>query len=604
MKSNFNKHNFHIPVMGICYTIDTPIKVAHLGISSVVSLVDDILLEKMREFYCTKFNKFFEPINKNQLGSRSQRITSYLNLLDQIVTEKCEELKNSITKKSEELNKYFDLLPSFSTLKKEFNEKVQNNVHIQELKNWLNENLTVGAIDVNIMTKMDRENYLNGEKLSEEYNDGRAALKGYAESNLNSSVILSSGMNPKLYNYLENFKDFYPDINGNIKKKIVLKVSDYRSALIQGKFLAKKGLWVSEYRVESGLNCGGHAFATAGYLMGPILEEFKNSKQELIQTTFDILKTALHEKNMECPTNPLALKITAQGGVGTNVEHEFLLDYYQVDSVGWGSPFMIVDDIIAIDDKTKQMLIDATEEDLYLSNISPLQVPFNNLRNNTKDAERNNFIQKNTPGTPCTKKFSAGNFEFTDTAICLASRQYQTLKIEQLKSQNLTKEEYDKEFDNIISKSCICVGLGTSALLKYNLDTTAEGKGVSVCPGPNLAYFSEAVSLDKMVSHIYGRTNIIKRDDRPNMYVKELGLYIDNLKKSIANLKKPVHPVEFKFYKNYQINLKEGIKYYKELFAIHKHKFSYEKNDLIADFEKYEIELEKLSVDWDNFNQK
>ena len=42
--------------------------------------------------------------------------------------------------------------------------------------------------------------------------------------------------------------------NGNLEKKVILKISDYRSALIQGKFLAKKGIWISEYRVESGLN--------------------------------------------------------------------------------------------------------------------------------------------------------------------------------------------------------------------------------------------------------------------------------------------------------------------------------------------------------------
>ena len=44
-------------------------------------------------------------------------------------------------------------------------------------------------------------------------------------------------------------------------------MSDFRSALIQGKFLAKKGLEVAEFRIESGLNCGGHAFATDGHLM-------------------------------------------------------------------------------------------------------------------------------------------------------------------------------------------------------------------------------------------------------------------------------------------------------------------------------------------------
>ena len=74
-------------------------------------------------------------------------------------------------------------------------------------------------------------------------------------------------------------------------------MSDYRSALIQGKYLAKKGIWVSEFRIESGLNCGGHAFATEGHLMGPILEEFKTNKQELIDSLFEIYNAAIIKKS-------------------------------------------------------------------------------------------------------------------------------------------------------------------------------------------------------------------------------------------------------------------------------------------------------------------
>ena len=43
-------HNFHIPVMGLAYTIDSPIRVAHFGISSVISITDDELTEKMRAY--------------------------------------------------------------------------------------------------------------------------------------------------------------------------------------------------------------------------------------------------------------------------------------------------------------------------------------------------------------------------------------------------------------------------------------------------------------------------------------------------------------------------------------------------------------------------
>ena len=44
-------HSFHIPVMGIGFTIDTPLKVSKYGIDSVISLVDDVLLEKIRKSY-------------------------------------------------------------------------------------------------------------------------------------------------------------------------------------------------------------------------------------------------------------------------------------------------------------------------------------------------------------------------------------------------------------------------------------------------------------------------------------------------------------------------------------------------------------------------
>ena len=49
-------HTFHIPVLGLAYSVDTPIKVARYGISSVVSIVDDILIERMRQLYTEKNN--------------------------------------------------------------------------------------------------------------------------------------------------------------------------------------------------------------------------------------------------------------------------------------------------------------------------------------------------------------------------------------------------------------------------------------------------------------------------------------------------------------------------------------------------------------------
>ena len=46
--------------------------------------------------------------------------------------------------------------------------------------------MRAGSIDVNIMSKLDRTNYAkDGTILSDEFNDAKAALRGYAESTLN-----------------------------------------------------------------------------------------------------------------------------------------------------------------------------------------------------------------------------------------------------------------------------------------------------------------------------------------------------------------------------------------------------------------------------------
>ena len=588
-------HSFHIPVLGIGYSIDTPVKVAHLGISSVISLLDDILMEKLREFYSLKFDLPFQAISEKIEDFRAKRITAYLNLVDKIARDKFEELKSTYDQKSSEFSRYIEMLNESSTLKQKY-QQLKQNWNDLDVKEWIHENLTMGSIDVNIMTKVDKENYRNQKKLPIEFNDGHAALRGFVNSDLTSSVVLSAGMSPRLYNYLETFTEFYPDQDFNLKKKITLKVSDHRSALIQGKYLAKKGLWVSEYRIESGLNCGGHAFPTTGFLLGPVLEEINRNRKDLISQTFELLKIALKAKNRPCPTEPLAVKITAQGGVGTAEEHQFLADHYNLDSVGWGTPFLLVPEVVNVDKKTLELLCDAKEEDLYISDISPLGVPFNNLRGNTKDLEKEEYIQKNTPGNPCPKKYAALCNEFGEPTLCTASRKYQKLKINELKSKDLRLEEYNEEYKKIVDKSCICVGLGTSALLVHNLDTRVEKPGVSVCPGPNMAYFSEVMTLKEMVDHIYGKINVIKNKDRPNMFIKELMIYIDYLKSKLDETARPYTEKQQEYFTTFRDNLEKGIQYYKELFSQVKINFRDKKTRLIADLEKSEYQLKNLPL--------
>jgi len=592
MQKKINPHTFHIPVMGLAFTIDSPIKVAKYGISSVISIVDDVIIEKMNEYYSNKFKIPFQEISTKVEDYRAKRITSYLNTVDTIVKHKFETLKKSFEEKSSEFEKYMDLLPDFSDLKQNFVETVQNNTLKEDVANWIQSNLKPGNIDVNIMTKLDKPNYNKKELLPSEFNDAHAALRGFANSNLESSVVLSAGMNPRLYSYFENFNDFFPTENGFQKKKIILKVSDYRSALIQGKFLAKKGLWVSEYRIESGLNCGGHAFASDGYLLGPILEEFKLNKDALIADIHSILIAALENKNKPVPNSPMNLDITVQGGVGTSEEHEFLLDNYNVNSVGWGSPFLLVPEASTVDSKTIEALKKAKEKDLYLSNISPLGVPFNSLRGNTNEIFKNERIADSKAGSSCPKKFLASNTEYTEKVICTASKKYQTIKLNELEQEDLNATEHAKKFQQITEKACLCEGLSNAALIEYGIEKKGEKQGVAICPGPNMAYFSKELSLKEMVHHIYGKANVIATANRPHMFIKELEMYVAYFSNKVNDVSDSFNKKQEKYLTTFQHNLNDGINYYHSLFS----KFELNSEILLSELEHLKNELFEIKV--------
>lgn len=577
--------------MGLAFSVDTPIKVAHYGIDSVISIMDDDLVEKMRKVYSQKLNKPFIDITTKEEDFRAKRITAYLNLVDEIVQQNFESLKNSFGETNGEFEKYIELLPDDSQLRSKYYEAAANN-ELNEIKDWAISQLRLGSIDVNIMTKVDGAVYNKNEKLPVKHNLAHASLRGFANSNLNSSIVLSAGMNPRLYSYFEEFEDFYPDKNGDLKKKIILKVSDYRSALIQGKFLAKKGLWISEYRIESGLNCGGHAFATDGFLMGPILEEFKNNRTSLLEINHQIYTEALSKKEIEFNGLPHEQKITAQGGVGTYDEQTFLLDHYKIDSVGWGTPFLLVPEVTNVDEKTLSLLSGAKEDDLYLSRISPLGVPFNSIKGSTKDIEKLKNALNGKPGSPCPKKYLQSNTEFSEQPICTASIKYQTQKIAELKSQNLGKIEYEKRYKKIIDKACLCVGLATSAVKNHNAATKIDGENVLVCPGPNMAYFSSIVSLKEMVDHIYGRTNIILRKNRPNMFMKELKLYLNYLKEEIEQVQELPSDNRLKYFETFRDNITAGIEYYKNSFAATRNKVNAIKDTLLIELTELETEFE------------
>jgi len=577
-----SQHTFHIPVMGTAFTADSPLKVAHYGINTVIALADDVLLERLRKYYSDLNDIYYDEIKNNTVDYRADRITAYLDVVNKIVSDKFDEFTTSTKDKFEEVKKYFAMLPDSSDVKREFNKLIENSFSFEDLSVWLKDNLSMGSIDVNIMTKVDKKNYFKKEELPSEYNDAHAGLRGYANSDLASSVIFSAGMNPRLYGYIAHFDDFFPDTNGYIKKKIILKVSDYRSAIIQGKFLAKKGLWISEYRIESGLNCGGHAFATDGYLMGPILAEFRDRRQELVDELYAICKPALEANGKVVPNDTLAVTITAQGGVATAEEHDFLIDHYKLDTVGWGTPFLLVPEATTVDKATMKQLQDAKENDLYLSNVSPLGVPFNNLRNSSKDVEKFQKIEEGKPGSPCPRKFLALSDEYGTQGVCTASRLFQKNKIEE---KGIS--------DQITDKTCLCMGLAATAVINYGVETR-ESKGVSICPGPNMAYFNQELSLQDMSHHIYNGDEGIVRTDRPHMFVNELGMYLKYLSEKIEEHKEDWGRKSGRYLNGFTSNMNEGISYYQEMFSSIGDTFNSVKESAINSLNDAAVSMQKM----------
>lgn len=570
MKEKTPVHTFHIPVMGLAYTIDSPIKVAQYGISSVISIIDDEIIERMNRLYHQKNNFSYTEITNKIEDYRAKRITAYLDMVDDVVNLKFENLKQELSRSKEALNKYISMLPNKSDVRNGLKSLAEQKDHFTEnVRNFLDTHLSPGSIDVNIMTKVDKDNFDKNTQLPVIYNDAHVSLRGFANSKLSSSVVLSAGMNPRLYSYFESFPDFFPNENGELKKKIILKVSDFRSAMIQGNFLAKKGLWVSEYRVESGLNCGGHAFATDGLLLGPIMEEFKQKKEELIASAHDLMVKALIQKELPCPAEPLEMKITVQGGVGTAEEHEFLIENYELDSVGWGSPFLLVSEATSVDKETRELLSKSKEDDFYLSNISPLGIPFNTIKGTTNEFLKQQKVLQNKAGSSCPKKFLALSKEFSPKGICTASRKYQTIKLNDLEVQKneISEREYDRRKTKITEKSCLCVGLVNSSYLENELPIKGEKQGVVVCPGPNLAYFDKEVSLADMVQHIYGEKNVMPQNGRPNLFINELKMYVDYLKNEIEDFSESFTNAQVKKWKTFKTNLTDGVEYYEKLFS-------------------------------------
>lgn len=556
-------HTFHIPVMGTGFTIDTPLKVARYGISSVISLVDDILIEQMRKFHCGQSGEIYEEIGPKVRDARALRITAYLNLMDRLVAAQTRRLQASPFESGSEITLYFEMLPE-GFLKEEYRRMLsaRDSEEKARRQDWLRSQAVPGSIDANIMTKLDR--LPDGETGSADLpaSDALSALRGFANSTVESSIVFSAGLNPRLYSYAAEFADFLPSAGRAPKKSIILKVSDYRSAEIQGKFLAKRGLWVSEYRIESGLNCGGHAFSNAGALLGPILEDFKRNRDHLVEAHRPIYSKALAARGIADVPGGLSTRVTVQGGIGTAAEDRFLREYYGVDGTGWGTPFLLVPEATNVDEAHLLRLVEASDSDVELSDASPLNVPFWILRDSESEKSRMERIREGKPGSPCVKRFLAGSLEFTEKALCRASRAYQKLKLERISGEALDPAQESALREHVVAKACICHDLAGGATLKLGIDPEAT---TTVCCGPNIVNFSRIATLKEMVDHIYGRAALPVRSGRRHMFLQELSINIDYLRREANRARLGIFGVTAAYLQEFRENLERGVEYYRNL---------------------------------------
>ena len=69
-----------------------------------------------------------------------------------------------------------------------------------------------------------------------------------------------------------------------------------------------------------------------------------------------------------------------------------------------------------------------------------------------------------------------------------------------------------------------------------------------------------------MASHIYGRINLIKKPTlRPNMFIKELKLYLTHFEKEVQAILSDPTEKQCKSLQAFRDNLMEGIHYYQSL---------------------------------------
>lgn len=559
-------HKIHIPVMGICYTADTPVRVAHFGITSVISLVDDGLLEEYRMAYAERLGIDLESPQTTRIG----RIRSYLDFVADEVERKFNRLCAGRFDGGSDKDLYFLMLPLDSPLRVEY-DGVFAKTGLARLaaEAALTEKMEPGEIQANIMVGLNHEEAAFD------------AVRGFAASKVKGSLVLSAGVNLAVFEEIAKCKDFYRTATHAPSKKVILKVSDYRSALVQGRYLAKKGVEVYEYRIESGVNCGGHAFFESKKLLLDVVREFVEKREELFETTRAMIaKFASSSAAVNAPVQmivppPKPARITAQGGLCAPEDIEKIMSL-GIDGVGVGTPFLLVPQATSVDKETRRLLVAAKPEDVYISHASPLEIPFVNLRTSTaaelcQEKIREYFAPQGEksgapelkPGFPCCQHYLCRAVPGFDHPVCMASREYvvhRLAEIDKLERDELAASCYPEEVAGLdklhkdvakihgkynelrrmtLSRECICRFLGNAGReeireknpsLHYQPECVAVARGsqparvrepVTICPNSDIGYFDREYTLFEMMRHLYGTGPRLTPKDKPSAFEVE-----------------------------------------------------------------------------------
>ncbi len=115
----------------------------------------------------------------------------------------------------------------------------------------------------------------------------------------------------------------------------------------------------------------------------------------------------------------------------------------------------------------------------------------------------------------------------------------------------------------------------------------------AVCCGPNIVNFSKLATLQEMVSHIYGRLSLLTNPDRPHLFIRELAIYVDHLRKELEKYSLDLSSRAPKYFREFKENLLCGIEYYR---CRAEHFIDEKRNHFLDDLRSLGEALERMTL--------